>query len=178
MFNGRLYFQSWFVATIALLVAFLTLQPQEDLVPPESRGVFPAADAQQLAASLTDAASLRVPGTKSATDGTRWMRDQMTQLPDGQRLVAVQQAHVRVDGQSVPITNVMYTVRPAAPTTSSRNIVVVAPRDAPRKVAGAANSSAMLIELARTAARAQYHHTLIFLSVDGDTLGMPGCAGI
>ncbi len=174
MLNGRLYFQAWFIATIALLVAFLTLQPQDELIAPESVGVFAGQEARAQAEDLTAVAPLRVPGTESAEAGAKWMQDQMAELPEGHRLVAVQQARVRVQGVQVPITNVMYTVGPTAPTQSARNIVVVAPRDAPRQVAGNANASAVLIELARVAAQGQYHHTIIFLSVDGDTLGNAG----
>ncbi len=174
MLNGRLYFQAWFVATIALLVAFLTLQPQDELMAPESPGVFDGQGARAYAEDLTATAPLRVPGTESAEAGSRWMRDQMAELPAGHRLVAQQQARVRVQGDQVPITNVMYTVGPSAPTQSARNIVVVAPRDSPRQVAGNANASAVLLELARVAAQSQYHHTIIFLSVDGDTLGNAG----
>ncbi len=174
MLNGRLYFQAWFVATIALLVAFLTLQPPDESIPPESVGVFPAQDAQTQAQDLTLTAPLRVPGTQSAADGTRWMRRQLSELPEGHRLVAQQQAGVRFEGRWVPITNVLYTVPAAAPNQSTRNIVVVARRDAARQVAGDANASAVLVELARVAAQANYHHRIIFLSVDGDTLGNAG----
>ncbi len=174
MLNGRLYFQAWFVATIALLVAFLTLQPQDELVPPESVGVFAGDSARAQAQDLADTAPLRVPGTDTARAGARWMHERMTELPTNGRRVATQQAYVRVDGVPTPITNVLYTVPAAAPTKSARNILVVAPRDAPRQVAGNADDSAVLVELARVAAQAQYHHTIVFLSVDGDTVGNAG----
>lgn len=175
MLNGRLYFQAWFVATVALLVAFLTLQPPAELPDPDQVAVFSGAETAQLADDLQRTAPLRVPGSETSRQGAAWVRNQFEQLPDGKRLTAVQDAVVRLGGRTeVPIRNVMYTQAATADNRWSRNILVVAPRDAPRQAAGGTSSTAILVELARLASRTRSHHPIIFLSVDGDTLGNAG----
>jgi len=174
MLNGRLYFQAWFVATVALLVAFLTLQPPAELPDPEQVAVFSGVEAAQLAEDLHRTAPLRVPGSETSKRAAAWVEAQFEQLPGGDRLVATQDAVVRLGRDEVNIRNVMFTQPATAENKWSRNILVVAPRDAPRQVAGGTSSTAILVELARLATRTRAHHPIIFLSVDGDTLGNAG----
>lgn len=175
MLNGRLYLHAWFIATVALLVAFLTLQPVEEATEGEQAAVFNATETAQLAAQFQQSAPLRVPGTVGAAAGEQWVTQQFQSLPESDKRVALQKAVVRRgDEAATPITNVIFTVPAKAATKSQRNILVVAPRDAPRQVSGGASGTAMLVELARLSIRASYHHPIIFLSVDGDTLGNAG----
>lgn len=174
MLNGRLYFQAWFVAVVALLVAFLTLQPPPELPDAEQVSVFSGAEAAQLSDDLQRVAPLRVPGSETAKQAASWVQGQFATLPGGDRLVATQDAVVRLGRTEVPIRNVMFTQPATADNKWTRNILVVAPRDAPRQVAGGTSGTAILVELARLATRTRAHHTVIFLSVDGDTLGNAG----
>lgn len=174
MLNGRLYLHSWVIATVALLVAFLTLQPVEEPIDAEQVGGFNGSVTRQAALDFRQAAPLRLSGTVGARDGADWVTRQFQSLPEGDRRVAIQNAVVRGPRGEVPIVNVMFTVAAAAPTKSQRNILIVAPRDAPRQVSGGTSGTAILVELARMSIQGRYHHPLIFLSVDGDSLGNAG----
>jgi hypothetical protein len=170
MLNGRLYLQSWLIAVVALLVAFLTLQPRDAIVEPEQAASFDAAGAVRQAAELATAAPLREPGSAAAAT---WVEKQFRALPGGER-VALQKARAQVDGADVTLTNVFFTLPARAQTTSQRNILVVAPRDAPRGAVQGADSTAILVELARRASQGRYRHPIIFLSADGGSLGNAG----
>ncbi len=170
MLNGRLYFHAWLIAIVALLVAFLTLQPEETPIDAEQAPSFDAARAERLASDLVAAAPERPPGSPQAA---AWVEAQFRALPGGNR-VATQKALARVDAQSTTITNVFFTVPAQAQTKSTRNILVIAPRDAPRGSSGGAHSTAMLVEMARRATQGFYHHPIIFLSADGGTFGNAG----
>ncbi len=174
MLNGRLYLHAWFIATVALLVAFLTLQPVEEISEGEQAAIFNAGETSQLATQFQQTAPLRVPGTVGAAAGEQWVTQQFQSLPESDKRVAIQRAVVRRGDDTTPIVNVLFTVPAKAATKSQRNILVVAPRDAPRQVSGGASGTAMLVELARLSIRASYHHPMIFLSVDGDTRGNAG----
>jgi hypothetical protein len=175
MLNRRLYLHAWLVAFVALIVAFLTLQPPEEPIPTDQPVTFNASEAAKGSAALAAAAPLRVPGTPGAAAAARWVEEQFRKLPDGDRLVATQSMIARVDGQTVNLRNVFFTLPSDAVTTSSRNILIVAARDAPRGVTAGTSNTAILVELARTLAqRTNRRHTMIFLSVDGSTLGNAG----
>lgn len=174
MLNGRLYSQGWFIATLALLVAFLTLRPPDtvsDATPPVQFAGSPTID---LARQFQEAAPLRVPGTVGAAAGEKWITDQFTAIAADDRLVTVQHATVRRRGEDVPIANVVLTVPARAQARVQRRIVVVAPRDAPRQVSGGTSSTAILVALARFAVQQRYHHPIVFVSVDADTYGNAG----
>ena len=66
MLNGRLYFHAWLIAIVALLVAFLTLQPEETPIDAEQAPSFDAARAERLASDLVAAAAERPPGSPQA----------------------------------------------------------------------------------------------------------------
>jgi hypothetical protein len=174
MLNGRLYFQAWLVALVALLVAFLTLEPPEEPIRADQVATFNSSEATDAANDLAQVAPERTPGSPGAERAARWIEQRFRDLPDGGQRVATQSMVARAGGETTPLENVFFTLPASASTTSSRNIVIVAPRDAAAGVAGGTTSSAILVELARTAIRTAYRHTLIFLSVDGGTIGNAG----
>jgi hypothetical protein len=174
MLNGRLYLQAWLVAVVALLVAFLTLEPPDEVVRTDQVATFNSAVAADTASDLASVAPERVPGSPGADAAASWIEGRFRGLPDGERRVATQAMVARVGGERIPLKNVFFTLPARAPTKSQRNIVIVAPRDAPRGVTAGTTSSAILVELARTASRTSYRHTIIFLSVDGGTIGNAG----
>ncbi len=173
MLNRRLYLQSWLVAIVALLVAFLTLEPPPEDVEPNGVATFVAADAVRAAEDFAKVAPLRAPGTPGAQAGISWVQARFRELDQGNR-VAVQPFVARVRGDTLSLANVFFTQPAGAETKSQRNILIVGRRDTPRGVAGGASSTAMLVELARTTAKSRYRHRLIFLSVDGTSLGNAG----
>ena len=172
MLNRRLYLQTWLVSVVALLVAFLTLQPPAEDLTTDVVTAFNATDALAVSDELATVAPERTPGTPSAVTATDWVRRQFAALPG--RRVATQQFVARVDGATIPMTNVLFTLPSAAATHSQRNILVVAPRDTPRGVRAGTSSTGILVEMARTAAKSSYRHPLIFLSADGSTVGNAG----
>ncbi len=177
MLNRRLYLQAWLVAVVALLVAFLTLEPPPNDVEPNGVATFTATDAVKAAADLAAAAPQRAPGTPGAQKALEWVQTRLSALPDTNQGVRVAtQAFVArtAGGDAVSLTNVFFTQPAKAQVPSKRNIVIVAPRDTPRGVEGGASSTAILVELARTTAKSTYRHRLIFLSVDGTSLGNAG----
>ena len=176
MLNRRLYLQAWLVALVALLVAFLTLEPTPDDVEPDGVATFTAGDALKYAADLTAVAPQRVPGTPGAEQALAWVQARFAELPDtnqGER-IATQPFVARVGGNTVALTNVFFTQPARAQARTQRNIVIVAPRDTPRGVSAGASSTAILVELARTTAKSTFRHRLIFVSVDGTSLGNAG----
>jgi hypothetical protein len=174
MINGRLYFQAWLVAAVALLVAFLTLEPPEEPIRTDQVATFNSSEAVDAANDLARVAPERAPGSPGADAAANWIEQRFRDLPDGGKRVATQSMVARAGGETTPLKNVFFTLPASAPTTSARNILIVAPRDAPAGVAAGTTSSAILVELARTAIRSSYRHTLIFLSVDGGTIGNAG----
>ena len=173
MLNRRLYLQAWLVAVVALLVAFLTLEPPSEDVEPSGVATFIATDAVRAAADLAKVAPARAPGTSGARAGTEWVRARFDELDQGNR-VAVQPFLARARGAELSLANVFFTQPATAEARSQRNILIVARRDTPRGVSVGASGTAMLVELARTAAKSRYRHRLIFLSVDGTSLGNAG----
>lgn len=173
MLNRRLYLQAWLVALVALLVAFLTLEPPLEDVEPDGVATFVAADAVRAAADLAKVAPERAPGTQGGQAGADWVQARFAELDQGNR-VAVQPFVARTRGGTLSLANVFFTQPAAAETKSQRNILVVARRDTPRGVPAGASGTAMLVELARAAAKSRYRHRLIFLSVDGTSLGNAG----
>lgn len=174
MINGRLYFQAWLVAVVALLVAFLTLEPPEEPIRTDQVATFNSSEATDAANELATVAPERTPGSPGADAAANWIEQKFRDLPDGGKRVATQSMVARAGGETIPLKNVFFTLPASAPTTSARNIVIVAPRDAPAGVTAGTTSSAILVELARTAIRSSYRHTLIFLSIDGGTIGNAG----
>ena len=174
MLNRRLYLQAWLVAVVALLVAFLTLQPPVADVEPEGVATFTSVDAVAAANELAATAPERVPGTEGGRDAADWMQKRLQALPGGDRRVATQDFAARIDGSVVPLRNVYFTVPARAATKQPRNILIIAPRDTPRGVTAGTTSSGILVELARTVTKREYSHPLIFLSVDGGSLGNVG----
>lgn len=174
MLNGRLYFQAWLVAVVALIVAFLTLEPPGEPVRTDQVATFNSQEAVDTANDLAVVAPERAPGSPGADAAAAWIGRRFKDLSGDGHGVATQTMVARVDGKRIPLRNVFFTLPAAAPTRSQRNIVIIAPRDAPSGVVGGTTSSAILVELARTAIRTSYRHTIIFLSVDGGTLGNAG----
>lgn len=174
MLNGRLYFQAWLVAVVALLVAFLTLEPPEEPIRTDQVATFNSSEATDAANELARLAPERTPGSPGADAAASWVERRLRELPGGGKRVATQSMVARAGGETTPLENVFFTLPASAPTTSARNILIVAPRDAPAGVSAGATSSAILVELARTAIRSSYRHALIFLSVDGGTIGNAG----
>jgi hypothetical protein len=175
MLNRRLYLQAWLVAFVALVVAFLTLQPPEEPVPGDQFATFNASEAAKGSAAMAAAAPLRVPGTAGGEAAAAWVEAELRKLPSGDRLVATQEVSARVEGRPASLRNVFFTLPASAVTRSPRNILIVAPRDAPRGVTTGTSNSAMLVELARNLTqRANRRHTMIFLSTDGSSLGNAG----
>lgn len=176
MLNRRLYLQAWLVAVVALLVAFLTLEPAPDDVEPNGVATFTAADAVKATNDLAAAAPERAPGTPGAQKALEWVQVHFTELAGKAQAdrVATQPFVARVTGDALSLNNVFFTQPANADTKSQRNILIVAPRDTPRGVAAGASSTAILVELARTTAKSNYRHPLIFLSVDGTSLGNAG----
>ena len=176
MLNRRLYLQAWLVAIVALLVAFLTLEPPLEDVEPDGVATFTANDAVKSAVDLGTLAPRRAAGTPDAKTAADWVAARFAELPDtnqGAR-VATQNFTARRNGAQVPLTNVLFTQRAEGEPKSARNILIVGPRDTPPGVAGGASSTAILIEVARTTAKIKYRHTLVFLSVDGTSVGNAG----
>ena len=174
MLNGRLYFQAWLVAVVALIVAFLTLEPPAEQVRTDQVATFNSSEAADTANDLATVASERVPGSPGADAAAAWIEQRFKELSGDGHGVATQTMVARVDGKQIPLKNVFYTLPATAPTKSQRNIVIIAPRDTPPGVTAGTTSSAILVELARTAIRTSYRHTIIFLSVDGGTIGNAG----
>ena len=175
MLNSRLYLQAWLVAFVALIVAFLTLQPPVEPLPTDEPVTFNASEAAKGSAALAAAAPLRVSGTPGGEVAAAWVEDQFRNLPGGERLVATQTMSARVDAQAIGLRNVFFTLPADAITRSPRNILIVAPRDAPRGVTAGTSNTAILVELARTLSqRTNRRHTMIFLSTDGSSLGNAG----
>jgi Peptidase family M28 len=176
MLNRRLYLQAWLVAIVALLVAFLTLEPPPEGVEPDGVATFTANDAVKSAGELVALAPQRAAGTPDAAKAAEWVGARFGELPDtnqGAR-VATQTFTARRNGSEVPLTNVLFTQRAEGEPKSARNILIVAPRDTPPGVAGGASSTAILIEVARTTAKIKYRHPIVFLSVDGSAAGNAG----
>jgi hypothetical protein len=174
LLNGRLYLQAWFVATLAILVAFLTLRAPEPTPSTTQPAQFAGSATTDLAIRFHDAAPLRVPGTIGADAGEKWIRDQFNAIPGDNHTVQSQKAVIRRNGQDVPITNVMLILPAQAKNKVQRRILVVAPRDAPRQVSWGTSGTAILVELARLSVQQKYHHPIVFMSVDGDTFGNAG----
>lgn len=172
MLNRRLYLQAWLIAVVALLVAFLTLEPVQQDVKPDAVATFTAADAMRDAADLTKIAPERSSGGLGAQAATEWVQARFGEFPGAR--VAVQPFVARVTGDTIPMTNVFLTQAAEAQLPSQRNILIVAPRDTPRGVAAGASSTAILVELARSALKSKFRHRLIFLSVDGTAVGNAG----
>ena len=176
MLNRRLYLQAWLVAVVALLVAFLTLEPPPEEVEPNGVATFTASDAVKATNELAAVAPQRASGTPGAEVALEWVRARFAELvgeAQGDR-VATQPFVARILGDTLSLNNVFFTQPAAATTKSQRNILIVAPRDTPRGVASGASSTAILVELARTTAKSRYRHRLIFLSADGTSLGNAG----
>jgi hypothetical protein len=174
MLNGRLYLQAWLVAVVALLVAFLTLEPPEEPIRTDQVATFNSSEAVDAANELAGVAPERTPGSPGASAAASWIEQRFRDLPDGGKRVATQSMVARAGGETTPLKNVFFTLPASARTTSARNILIVAPRDAPAGVAAGTTSSAILVELARTAIRSSYRHALIFLSIDGGSIGNAG----
>ena len=176
MLNRRLYLQAWLVAVVALLVAFLTLEPSPNDVEPNGVATFTPTDAVKASNDLAALAPQRAPGTPGAQKALEWVQARFAELAgkDQAVRVATQPFVARVTGDALPLNNVFFTQPATADTKSQRNILIVAPRDTPRGVTAGASSTAILVELARTTAKSKYRHPLIFLSVDGTSLGNAG----
>jgi len=174
MLNGRLYLQAWFVATLAILVAFLTLRPPDPTPSTTQPAQFAGSATTDLAIRFHDAAPLRVPGTIGAAAGEKWIEEQFKAIPGDKQSVQTQHAVIRRGGQDIPITNVMMVLPAQAKNKVQRRILVVAPRDAPRQVSWGTSGTAILVELARLSVQQKYHHPIVFMSVDGDTFGNAG----
>ena len=165
MLNRRLYLQAWLVAVVALLVAFLTLEPSPNDVEPNGVATFTPTEAVKASNDLAALAPQRAPGTPGAQKALEWVQGRFAQLAGkGQAVrVATQPFVARVTGDALPLNNVFFTQPATADTKSQRNILIVAPRDTPPGVAAGASSTAILVELARTTAKSKYRHPLIFL---------------
>lgn len=186
MLNGRLYLQAWLVAVVGLLVAFLTLQPPTEDTTPAVVTTFNATEALTAARAFGAAVPVREPGTPEAGRAADWVAERMRSLagtvrtPGGASAadrVATLSSVARINRQNVVCQDVFLTL-PAdaepASSRSTRNILVVAPRDTPRGVTGGTTGTGILLELAQTAFKYRYRHPLIFLSTDCDTVGSGG----
>jgi hypothetical protein len=176
MLNRRLYLQAWLVALVALLVAFLTLEPSVGDVEPNSVATFTAQDAVKAAGELQDVAPERVSGSPGGQKALEWVQQRFADVAGEAQAdrVATQVFQARVSGDALPMTNVLFTQPANAAVRSQRNILIVAPRDTPAGVTAGASGTAILVELARTTVKSNYRHRLIFLSVDGTSAGNAG----
>ena len=180
MLNRRLYLQAWLVAVVALLVAFLTLEPPGGRrSAPTGRDVHGLGRGRRRERARRRRAASAPPGTPGARSRGDLVRAGVpASWPDesGSR-VATQSFVARAGGEPPPLNNVFFTQPASAPTTSAaQHPDRRATRHPGRRVGRGRRARAILVELARTAAKLVYRHPLIFLSVDGTTLGNAGTA--
>jgi hypothetical protein len=178
MLNARLYRTSWLVAGVALIVALLTLQsPSASPEPP----LPPSADGQQALATSLNLALVgqRTPGSAADAEAADAVARSLASLPggrasDGSSRVRRQSFVAWADGSSYRLTNVYLAVPASSATPEPSGVLVVAPRDTPPGVRGAATGTGLLVELARLATSSTHRRPLLFVSTDGSTLGNAG----
>jgi len=176
----RLYRTSWLVAGVALVVALLTLQSPGPAPEPELPPAFDAVAARTLSDELIRLVPERPPGAPANERSAEWiaqkLQDVLDATPGGAspRRVQRQEFVARADGRTYALTNVFAVLPPTASPAKRSAVLVVAPRDTPPGVSGGTSGTAILVELARSAAARARHRPLIFLSTDGSTIGNAG----
>lgn len=167
MIEPRIYRAAFAPALLAVVIAMFSLQSRPAAVPQALAadvlfdGRVALADAQKLAADLPDRRPEATGDFDAAARVTSRLRSQRFD-------VTVDRFH----DEGKDLVNVVGR----RPGDSTRQIVVVAPRDSARipDIAGSASDTAALLEIARTLQGRITQKTLVLASVDGSTLGAAG----
>jgi hypothetical protein len=167
LIEPRIYRAAFVPALLALVVAMFSLESRPSAVP------------QALAADVLFDGRVALSGTQrlASTYPDRRPGSNGDQLSAGQVATGLRQQHfaVTVDRFHSDETALVNVVGRRI-GESTRQIVVVAPRDADRvpDLAGSAAATASLIEIGRTLEGRVTQKTLVLASVDGSTLGAAG----
>ena len=174
MLNARLYRTCWLVAGVALVVALLTLTTPDPGPEPALPSDIDGRLALELNGQLAGIAPERPPGSGSDLAAARWVRDQLSQVPDAAGRVQVQELEARLGRETVTLQNVYLVVPGRGDGRFRSGIVVVAPRDTPAGVSGGTSATAVLLRLAQVSATTRHQRPHLFVSADGTTVGNAG----
>ena len=171
MIDLRIYRFALLAVPVAAVIAMFSLQS----VPPALSGgvppdAFDPATAAPLAKEIANSAAYPTPG--SAADNA--MAERVKQEFSGIEGVTVSEQRFggSFHGNDVDLRNLIATL----PGESNRQIALIAPRDVARgsgAVTTAAATAAML-QIADSFSGSSHHKTLVFVSVDGSSIGAQG----
>jgi len=173
MLNGRLYWLSWLVAALALLVALLTLETPGGTPDPPLPPAFDAMAARGIAADMATVAPERVPGTAGDLTSANWMVEQMNAVP-GATPVRRQRFSVMTPGGRVVTENVFVALPARSGSSTQGALVISAPRDTPPGVRGGESGSAVLLQLARSLGTVARNRPVFIVSTGASTQGNAG----
>ncbi|MGA0067907.1 MAG: hypothetical protein ACO3PB_00390 [Miltoncostaeaceae bacterium] len=173
MLNGRLYWLSWLVAALALLVALLTLETPGGTPDPPLPPAFDAMAARGIAADMATVAPERVPGTAGDLTSANWMVEQMNAVP-GATPVRRQRFSVMTPGGRVVTENVIVALPARSGSSTQGALVISAPRDTPPGVRGGESGSAVLLQLARSLGTVARNRPVFIVSTGASTQGNAG----
>lgn len=174
MLNARLYRTCWLVAGVALVVALLTLESPDRGPTPALPSTVDGQTTLELTERLAAVAPTRPAGGEADLAAARLVQDQLALLPGMGRKVQTQEFEARADGRRLSLRNVYLAVPGQAGGSARGGIVVVAPRDTPPGVAAGASSTAILLRLARLSVTTRHLRPHLFVSTDGNTVGLSG----
>jgi len=173
MLTGRLYWLSWLVAALALLVALLTLETPGGTPDPPLPPAFDAMAARGIAADMATVAPERVPGTAGDLTSANWMVEQMNAVP-GATPVRRQRFSVMTPGGRVVTENVFVALPARSGSSTQGALVISAPRDTPPGVRGGESGSAVLLQLARSLGTVARNRPVFIVSTGASTQGNAG----
>lgn len=162
------------IAAVGLVVALLTLRPLEILPDPALPAGFDTGAAVDVASGFEGGAALDRPvGSQNNARTADFVRDQFQGIPGS--VVKEQEFSGRDPGGNVlRLRNVFMSLPAPRGSGVPGGILIVAPRDSAPGVTGGASGSAVMVQLARTAATVDRRRPMIFVSTDGSTLGNAG----
>lgn len=174
MLNARLYRTCWLVAGVALIVALLTLESPEPAPEAALPSTIDGPTTLELAGQLAAVAPERPPGSAAGLAAARWVEQQLNQVPAGRSRAQVQAFTARSQGDLLSLQNVYLAVPGVESDRPPPAVLVVAPRDTPPGVQGAASATAVMLRLAQQSATTRHRRPHIFVSTDGSTVGNAG----
>lgn len=174
MLNARLYRTCWLVAGVALVVALLTLETPDAGPEPPLPSSIDGEAVLALSGELAAIAPERAAGSGPDQAASRWIQDQLSQVPGAAGRVQAQELVASAGGEQVRLKNLYLAVPGSSGGRVRPGILVVAPRDTPAGVAAGTTSTAVMLALARASATSRHERPHLFVSSDGSTVGNAG----
>ena len=171
MIDLRLYRYALLAVPVIAAISMFSLQDVPRSlsagIPPDA---FDPASAIPLAKELSSSGPYPTPGSAADDKLAEQVKSHFTAIEGA--AVSEQSFDTSFNGHDVHLSNLIATM----PGESNRQIALIAPRDVARG-SGATTSAAAtaaLIEIAESFSGAAHHKTLVFVSVDGSSIGALG----